>query len=192
MICVENLTKIYGKTKVVNDLSFTVNPGKITGFVGNNGVGKTTTMLMMLGLKKTNGGRILYNNKSLSAYVDPLRVASFVSNDDIFNPGFTVREYLRSLAILFGIPKVRVEEVTKEVGLVDQSNKTIKKLSNGMKQKLKIAAAILAEPKYLILDEPFNGLDPENVKWLRNFLQNYVKNGERAVFISSHILIELA
>jgi len=192
MLSVSNITKSYKNIKVVDSLSFSLELGKVTGFVGNNGAGKTTTMNIMLGLKKSNTGGVLYDSEPLNQYADPSKIVGIVSSEDTFSRGSTVNEHLRSLTLLSDVPRERIGRVLEEVELTEKSRTTIKKLSNGMKQKLKIATAILSMPKYLILDEPFNGLDPESTKWLRKFLESYVKGGDRSVFVSSHVLSELA
>jgi ABC-2 type transport system ATP-binding protein len=189
---VVGLTKVYGKVRAVDSLSFKVETGRVTGFVGNNGAGKTTTIGMMLGLRRENEGRVSYDGKFLREYVNPATVVGVVTSEESFYKGLTVREFLRALAILAEVPRGRVEAVIAEVGLEEKARVAIRKLSNGMRQKLRLAAAILAEPKYFILDEPFNGLDPASARWLREFLKDYVRGGERAVLVSSHILSELA
>ena len=190
MIKATNLTKRYGKKIAVDKVSFTIEPGKVTGFLGPNGAGKSTTMRLMLGLD--NGeGKTTYDGKQLYDYGEPSKIVGILLELKAFHPTRTPRNHLKILATAGNIPLSRVDEVLEIVGLQDQAKKPPGKFSLGMSQRLGIAAAILGEPKYLILDEPANGLDPEGIVWLREFLKAYADNGN-AVFVSSHLLAEIS
>lgn len=190
MITVEHLSKRYKKKLAVDDLSFRVETGKVTGFLGPNGAGKSTTMRLMLGLD--NGqGTTLFDGKRLHEYDRPSQMVGILLEAKAFHPTRTARQHLRILADAGGIPQSRVNEVLDEVGLSEVAKHRPGKFSLGMSQRLGIAAAILGKPKYLMLDEPANGLDPEGIAWLREFLKNYADQGN-AVFVSSHLLSEMS
>lgn len=190
MIKTDSLTKSYGKKTAVSNLSFQVETGKVTGFLGPNGAGKSTTMRLMVGLD--NGkGTTTYDGKPLHSYGQPSQIVGILLEAKAFHPTRTARRHLQVLAAAGNIPKKRVDEVLELVGLKSEAKSKPGKFSLGMSQRLGIAAAILGEPKYLILDEPANGLDPEGIVWLRNFLRDYAV-GERGVFISSHLLSEMS
>lgn len=190
MITTSHLQKSYRKKVAVNDLSFTVETGKVTGFLGPNGAGKSTTMRLMLGLDN-GGGSTLYDGKHLHQYPQPSKVVGILLEAKAFHPTRSARNHLRVLASAGNIPLSRVDEVLDIVGLTAVDRKKPGKFSLGMSQRLGIAAAILGKPKYLILDEPANGLDPEGIAWLRNFLKQYADDGN-AVLVSSHLLSEMA
>jgi len=189
MIKAEKLSKKYKKKLAVDGLSFTVGNGKVTGFLGPNGAGKSTTMRLMLGLDN-GGGSTTFDGKRLHEYAQPSKVVGILLEAKAFHPTRTARRHLSVLADAGGIPTQRVDEVLDIVGLSDVAKKKPGKFSLGMSQRLGIAAAILGNPKYLMLDEPANGLDPEGVAWLRKFLSNYADQGN-AVFVSSHLLSEM-
>lgn len=190
MIRAEHLAKRYRKKVAVDGISFEVVTGKVTGFLGPNGAGKSTTMRLMLGLD--NGqGRTTYDDKPLREYSRPSRVVGILLEAKAFHPTRSARNHLRILADAGGIPHSRVDEVLDIVGLKDVGKKGPGKFSLGMSQRLGIAAAILGKPKYLLLDEPANGLDPEGIHWLRQFLKDYADAGN-AVFVSSHLLSEMS
>lgn len=190
MIEAQNLTKKYGKKKAVDDLSFTVETGKVTGFLGPNGAGKSTTMRLMLGLD--NGpGKTVFDGKRLIDYARPSHIVGILLEAKAFHPTRTARNHLRVLATAGNIDTKRVDEVLEIVGLSDVANKKPGKFSLGMSQRLGIAAAILGKPKYLMLDEPANGLDPEGIHWLRQFLKDYADEGN-GVLVSSHLLSEMS
>lgn len=190
MIKAEHLTKKYRKKIAVQDLSFEVDTGKVTGFLGPNGAGKSTTMRLMLGLD--NGeGHTTFDGKPLHAYHRPSQMVGILLEAKAFHPTRSARNHLRVLAAAGGIPDSRVEEALEIVGLKDVAKKGPGKFSLGMSQRLGIAAAILGKPKYLMLDEPANGLDPEGIAWLRQFIKDYADEGN-AVFVSSHLLSEMA
>jgi ABC-2 type transport system ATP-binding protein len=190
MIEVSGLSKKYRKKIAVDDLNFTVETGKVTGFLGPNGAGKSTTMRLMLGLD-SGSGNTMYDGKPLHAYAKPSQAIGILLEAKAFHPTRTARNHLRVLAAAGGIKNDRVNEVLDIVGLKDVAKKKPGKFSLGMSQRLGIAAAILGEPKYLLLDEPANGLDPEGIAWLRQFIKDYAKAGN-AVFVSSHLLSEMA
>jgi ABC-2 type transport system ATP-binding protein len=190
MIITQNLTKLYKKKPAVNDLSFKVETGKVTGFLGPNGAGKSTTMRLMLGLDN-GGGTTTFDGKGLHEYAQPAQVVGILLEAKAFHPTRSAQQHLRVLADEGGIDIKRVDEVLAEVGLSDVAKSKPGKFSLGMSQRLGIAAAILGKPKYLMLDEPANGLDPEGIAWLREFLKAYADQGN-AVFVSSHLLSEMA
>lgn len=190
MITAERLHKTYRKKTAVDNVSFTIESGKVTGFLGPNGAGKSTTMRLMLGLD-TGAGMTLYDGKHLLEYAHPAEVIGILLEAKAFHPTRTARNHLRVLAATAGVPLSRADEVLDIVGLRDVANKRPGKFSLGMSQRLGIAAAILAQPKHLLLDEPANGLDPEGIAWLRQFLKEYADQGN-AVFVSSHLLSEMS
>jgi ABC-2 type transport system ATP-binding protein len=190
MIQASGLTKNYRKKLAVDNISFTVETGKVTGFLGPNGAGKSTTMRLMLGLD--NGqGTTTYDDKPLHTYAQPSHVVGILLEAKAFHPTRSARNHLKVLAAAGNIPDSRVDEVLDIVGLGQVAKKKPGKFSLGMSQRLGIAAAILGRPKYLMLDEPANGLDPEGIAWLRQFIKDYADEGN-AVFVSSHLLSEMA
>ncbi len=190
MITAEHLTKTYKDKRAVDDISFKVETGKVTGFLGPNGAGKSTTMRLMLGLD--NGqGTTTFDGKRLRDYAEPAKIVGILLEAKAFHPTRSARAHLRALAALGNVPASRVDEVLDIVGLRDVAKKSPGKFSLGMSQRLGLAAAILGKPKYLMLDEPANGLDPEGIKWLRDFLKDYADQGN-AVFVSSHLLSEMS
>jgi len=190
MITAEHLSKRYKKKLAVDNLSFTVETGKVTGFLGPNGAGKSTTMRLMLGLD--NGqGHTTFDGKKLHEYTRPSQIIGILLEAKAFHPTRTARNHLKVLADAGRIPLSRVNEVLEIVGLTEVAKKKPGKFSLGMSQRLGIAAAILGQPKYLMLDEPANGLDPEGIAWLRDFLKDYADAGN-AVFVSSHLLSEMS
>lgn len=189
MIKADNLSKKYHSKVAVDDISFEVETGKVTGFLGPNGAGKSTTMRLMLGLDQ-GSGKTTFDGKPLDSYSQPSKVVGTLLESKAFHPTRSARNHLRVLAAAGSIPDTRVDEVLEIVGLSAVAGKQPGKFSLGMSQRLGIAAAILGEPKYLILDEPANGLDPEGIAWLREFLKSYADLGN-AVFVSSHLLSEM-
>lgn len=190
MIKAKNLSKKYRKKVAVDDLSFDVETGKVTGFLGPNGAGKSTTMRLMLGLD--NGkGTTSYDGKALHEYSQPSRTVGILLEAKAFHPTRSAYNHLSVLAMAGGISNKRVDEVLDIVGLKDVAKDKPGKFSLGMSQRLGIAAAILGEPKYLILDEPANGLDPEGIAWLRQFIRDYAAK-DRGVLVSSHLLSEMS
>jgi ABC-2 type transport system ATP-binding protein len=190
MITAQNLSKRYKKKLAVDNLSFKVETGKVTGFLGPNGAGKSTTMRLMLGLD-SGAGSTLFDGKKLHEYDRPAQMVGILLEAKAFHPTRSARQHLRILADAGGVPISRVDEVLAEVGLSEVAKHKPGKFSLGMSQRLGIAAAILGKPKYLILDEPANGLDPEGIAWLREFLKAYADQGN-AVFVSSHLLSEMS
>lgn len=190
MIKAENLSKSYRKKQAVSDLSFEVQLGKVTGFVGPNGSGKSTTMRLMTGLDN-GGGITTFDGKRLHEHDQPASVVGVLLEAKAFHPTRTAYNHLAVLATQGGLPLSRVNEVLGLVGLSDVAKSRPGKFSLGMSQRLGIAAAILGNPKYLLLDEPANGLDPEGIAWLRKFIRHYADAGN-AVFISSHLLGEMS
>jgi ABC-2 type transport system ATP-binding protein len=190
MIRAEHLRKEYKDKLAVDDISFTVETGKVTGFLGPNGAGKSTTMRLMLGLDNGDGNTT-FDGKRLHQYAQPSKVVGILLDAKAFHPTRTARNHLKMLAAAGGISDSRVAEVLELVGLSDVAKRAPGKFSLGMSQRLGIAAALLGAPKYLILDEPANGLDPEGIVWLREFLKAYADKGN-AVFVSSHLLSEMA
>jgi ABC-2 type transport system ATP-binding protein len=190
MIKVQHLQKKYRRKFAVDDISFTVKPSKITGFLGPNGAGKSTTMRIMLGLDHGKG-IVLFDGKPLASFTQPAHTVGFLLDAKAFHPKRTARNHLRILAAASDVPEKRVDEVLELVGLEDVASQRPGSFSLGMSQRLGIAAAILGEPKYLLLDEPANGLDPEGIAWLRRFVKDYAARGN-GVFISSHLLSEIA
>ncbi|MDR2457250.1 MAG: ATP-binding cassette domain-containing protein [Clostridiales Family XIII bacterium] len=190
MIEVKNLTKNFGNTHAVSDISFVLEEGKVTGFLGPNGAGKTTTMRCMLGFEKPTSGTILIDGKPYNKLKTPLRKVGAMIDSKAFHKNRSAKNHLLAIATAAGLPKNRINEVLKTVGLESAANKKVGQFSLGMTQRVGIAAALLGEPKILILDEPVNGLDPEGVIWIREFCKSYAKNGG-TVFISSHLMGEI-
>ena len=188
---VRGLTKRFGSTTAVDDLSFSVEPGRITGFLGPNGAGKTTTLRTLLGLIRPSAGEALVTGVPYRKLGDPIRTVGAVLEASSYHPGRSGRNHLRVLATAGGIPRARVEEVLAHVELTGAANRRVGGYSLGMRQRLSVAGALLGEPRLLVLDEPANGLDPEGIRWLRNFLRSFADDGG-TVFISSHVLAEVA
>ena len=190
-IAVEALTKRYGTVTAVSDLTFELAPGRITGFLGPNGAGKSTTIRLLLGLAEPTCGRATINGHPYRDLRDPLRHIGALTGPDVFHPGRSGRTALRIAARPARIPGQRVEEVLELVGLGGAAHRRAGGYSQGMRQRLALAAALLGDPETLVLDEPANGLDPEGVHWLRGLLRRLATEG-RTVFVSSHLLAELA
>ncbi len=191
MIEVERLTKRYGSTVAVNDLSFSVAPGTLTGFLGPNGAGKSTTLRAILGLVRPNAGRTAVLGRPYRELDAPLaRVGAVLETFDA-HPGRSGRNHLRVLAAAARLPASRVDEVLALVELTGAARRRAKGYSLGMRQRLGLAAALLGDPEVLILDEPANGLDPQGIRWLRDLLRALAREG-RTVLISSHVLAEIA
>jgi ABC-2 type transport system ATP-binding protein len=187
----ESLTKRFGEIAAVTDLSFVLEAGTITGFLGPNGAGKTTTLRMVLGLAAPTSGRALVFDKPYAELARPaLRVGVVLEATD-FHPGRSGRDHLRMLGRAVDVPDSRADEVLSLVELTEPAHRRVKGYSLGMRQRLGLAAALLGDPELLILDEPANGLDPEGVRWLRDFLRRLASEG-RTVLVSSHVLAEVA
>jgi ABC-2 type transport system ATP-binding protein len=191
LITARGLTKNYGHTVAVQDLSFTVRPGVVTGFLGPNGAGKSTTMRMLIGLDRPDAGQAAVNGKPYRELPAPLREVGAMLEAKSFHPGRSARAHLGALAASNAIPDRRVDEVLALVGLEAAGRRRAGKFSLGMAQRLGIAAALLGDPGIVILDEPVNGLDPEGIRWIRNLLKSLAAEG-RTVFISSHLISEVA
>ena len=191
MIEVDALTKRYGDQRVVDGLTFTARPGMVTGFLGPNGAGKSTTMRMILGLDRPSAGRATVNGKAFASHAEPLRELGALLDGKAFHPGRSARDHLRALAATHAIPDRRVDEVLALVGLTAAARRRAGSYSLGMGQRLGIAAALLGDPRTVMLDEPVNGLDPEGVRWIRELLTGLAADG-RTVLVSSHLMSEMA
>ncbi|MEU3896541.1 ABC transporter ATP-binding protein [Streptomyces sp. NPDC045251] len=190
MITSDRLTKRYGGKAAVSDLSFTVAPGKVTGFLGPNGAGKSTTMRMIVGLDTPTSGRVLVGGKRYGELRRPLRVVGALLDARACHPGRSARRHLLGLARSNGIPASRVGEVLETVGLTEVAGKRVGSYSLGMGQRLGIAAALLGDPEVLLFDEPVNGLDPDGVRWARELMRSLAAQG-RTVLVSSHLMSEM-
>ena len=188
---VAGLTKHFGPVKAVDDLSFTVDEGRVTGFLGPNGAGKTTTLRMVLGLVNPTSGAATVHGQPFTSLQDPVHTVGAVLDGGMLHPGRSGRNHLRTLARASGIGDQRVDELMQLVALSDAANRRAGGYSLGMRQRLGLAAALLGDPKVLVLDEPANGLDPQGIRWLRDFLRRLANEG-RAVLVSSHVLAEVA
>jgi ABC-2 type transport system ATP-binding protein len=188
---IQGLTKRFGDLTAVSDLSFSVREGAITGFLGPNGAGKTTTLRMLLGLVMPTAGTATVDGRAYADLAEPLRHVGAVLESSSFHPGRRARQHLRVLATAAGLPLARADEVLAEVDLRHVGERRVKGFSLGMRQRLGLACALLGAPNVLILDEPTNGLDPEGVHWLRQYLRSFAHAGG-SVLISSHLLAEVA
>ena len=189
-ITVENLTKRFGAFTAVDNLSFTVCPGRITGFLGPNGSGKTTTLRMLLGLMAPTSGRALIGDTPYEAIERPAGVVGAALEASSFHPGRTGLGHLRMLAPQVGVDDARCREILDFVGLTDAVNRRVGGYSMGMRQRLGLAAALLGDPRIVILDEPTNGLDPQGIVWIRELLRSLAAQG-RTILVSSHVLGEV-
>jgi len=190
MIQVSGLTKQYGGRTVVDDVSFTLEPGTVTGFLGPNGAGKTTTMRMITGLVPATTGSALVDGRPYAALPNPGAVLGTLLDASAVHPGRTGRMHLQLLAGTIGVPATRVDEVLELVGLTDAARRRIRGYSLGMRQRLGIAGALLADPPVLMFDEPANGLYPEGIRWMRGLLRGHAARGG-TVLLSSHLLGEV-
>lgn len=191
MIEVTGLSKRYGATLAVDDLSFTVPPGQVTGFLGPNGAGKSTTMRMILGLDAPTSGSVTVNGRPYTEYRRPLFEVGALLDAQAMHPGRSAHNHLLCLALGNGIGRARVDQVLDQVGLRSVARKRTGGFSLGMRQRLGLAAALLGDPRVLMFDEPVNGLDPEGVLWIRNLLKSLAAEG-RTVFLSSHLMSEMS
>jgi ABC-2 type transport system ATP-binding protein len=191
MIQAHELTKRYGDTHAVHSLSFTIAPGTVTGFLGPNGAGKSTTMRMIMGLDRPTSGTVTVNGKPYRQHRAPLREVGALLEASAVHPGRSARSHLRAMAATHNIKASRVSEVIEMTGLAGVATKRVGGFSLGMGQRLGIAAALLGDPKTLILDEPVNGLDPDGVVWVRQLARRMAADG-RTVFLSSHLMSEMA
>jgi ABC-2 type transport system ATP-binding protein len=189
-LVVSGLTKVYPKVRAVDGLSFTVQPGRVTGFLGPNGSGKTTTLRMLLNLVTPTSGVATIGGQRYPDLDDPLRTVGAVLEASSAHKGRTGRNHLRVVCAAGGFPPTRADEVLDMVGLTPAAKRKFRGYSLGMRQRLGIACAMLGDPRVLILDEPANGLDPEGIRWMRDFLRAFASQG-RTVFVSSHLLSEM-
>ena len=190
MIEARGLTKRYGSTLAVDQLSFSVEPGRVTGFLGPNGAGKTTTLRMLLGLVAPTAGNATIAGQKYIELHDPIRHVGAVLEASSAHRGRTGRNHLRMICHAAGLPDSRADETLELVGLTPAAKRKLKGYSLGMKQRLGIAAAMLGDPRVLVLDEPANGLDPEGIRWMRDLLKALAAEG-RTVLVSSHLLGEM-
>ncbi|MEU0485674.1 ABC transporter ATP-binding protein [Streptosporangium sp. NPDC006013] len=186
-----NLSKRYGGTTAVTDLSFDVKPGQVTGFLGPNGAGKSTTMRMLLGLDRPSSGSALVDGRPYHELKHPLRKIGALLDAKAVHGGRSAHNHLLAIAQSNGIPASRVNEVLETVGLREVARRRVGGFSLGMSQRLGIAAALLGDPEILIFDEPVNGLDPDGILWIRTFMRQLAADG-RTVFVSSHLMSEMA
>jgi len=191
MIEAQGLSKVYGSTTAVDDVSFTVRPGVVTGFLGPNGAGKSTTMRMIMGLDRPTAGSVTVNGRPYARHRSPLTEVGALLEARAVHPGRSARSHLRALAATHGLPDRRVDEVVELTGLGSVARRRVGGFSLGMGQRLGIAVALLGDPRTLVLDEPVNGLDPEGVLWVRHLARRLAAEG-RTVFLSSHLMSEMA
>jgi ABC-2 type transport system ATP-binding protein len=191
MIQVSGLTKRFGRKVAVANLSFDVQPGRVTGFLGPNGSGKSTTMRCMLGLDRADAGGALFDGKTYASLRTPLHEVGALLDAGYVHPGRSGRNHLRWLAASNGLRKARVDEALETVGLTSVGGKRLRTYSLGMRQRLGLAGVLLGEPHTIILDEPANGLDPEGIRWIRDVLVHLAGQG-KTVLVSSHLLSEMA
>ncbi|MEU0090030.1 ATP-binding cassette domain-containing protein [Kribbella sp. NPDC006257] len=190
MIEIHELTKRYRSTQAVDDLTFTIQPGRVTAFIGPNGAGKSTTFRILLGLDRPDRGRALIDGRPYVQLDHPVRRVGALLDANAAHPGRSARNHLLCIAQAAGISTTRVAEVLELTGLNDAANRRVGTYSLGMRQRLGIAAALLGDPAVLLLDEPVNSLDPEGVRWIRRLLRELADDG-RTVFVSSHLMSEL-
>ncbi|MGI5128827.1 ABC transporter ATP-binding protein [Pseudonocardia sp. CA-107938] len=190
MITVDGLTKRYGELAAVDGLSFTVEPGAVTGFVGANGAGKSTTLRMLLGLDAPTAGTATFSGRRYCALPQPARTVGALLDPRCAHPGRSARDHLRWMAAAAGLPSARITDVLEQTGIARAADRRVGGFSLGMRQRLGIAGALLGDPAVLVLDEPLNGLDPDGIRWVRELLTGLAAQG-RTVFVSSHLLGEL-
>jgi ABC-2 type transport system ATP-binding protein len=188
---IDGLFKRFGEVVAVDDLSFSARAGAVTGFLGPNGAGKSTTLRALLGLVRPTGGAAVIGGRCYAELREPFRHVGAVLDADAFHPGRRARDHLRVLATAAGLPLARIDAVLREVDLADAADRRVKGFSLGMRQRLGLAGALLGEPEVLVLDEPANGLDPEGINWLRQYLRAFADGGG-TVLVSSHLLAEVA
>ncbi|MCU1623787.1 MAG: transporter related protein, partial [Frankiales bacterium] len=191
VIVAQGLTKTYDGKAAVDGISFTVEPGRVTGFLGPNGAGKSTTMRMILGLDDPTSGSVTVNGKRYAEHHDPLHQVGALLEAKAVHTSRSAYNHLLALAATQGIGKARVDQVLEVVGLTDVARKRVGAFSLGMGQRLGLASALLGDPRVLVLDEPVNGLDPEGIRWIRDLLRDRAAEG-RTVFVSSHLMSEMA
>lgn len=191
VVTLDRVTKRFGEVVAVDEVSFSLQPGTVTGLLGPNGAGKTTTLRLLLGLAAPTAGRALVFGRRYAELADPARTVGAVLESGDFHPGRSGRDHLRILAVAARLPSGRVAEVLELVGLAPASRRAVKTYSLGMRQRLGLAGALLGDPNLLILDEPANGLDPAGVRWLRKLIRAFANRGGTVV-VSSHALAEIA
>lgn len=187
---VHGLSKHFGSVHAVNDLTFEVEAGRVTGFLGPNGSGKTTTLRMLLGLVSVSSGTATFGGRRYVELDHPIHHVGAVLEATSFHPSRRAEDHLKTVAIGAGLPLTRVDETLAQVGLTDVARRRVGKFSLGMRQRLQLATALLGDPEILILDEPSNGLDPQGIQWLRTFIRHQASIGH-AVLVSSHLLSEM-
>ncbi|WP_136708349.1 ATP-binding cassette domain-containing protein [Agromyces sp. H66] len=188
-IVIEGLSKQFGPVTAVDDLSFTVEPGRVTGFLGPNGAGKTTTLRVLLGLVRATAGTATFGGTAYHDLPRPLETVG-AALEATFHPGRTARNHLKVYATAAGLPVERVQQVLEMVGIAEFADRRVGGYSLGMRQRLSLAYTLIGDPGVFVLDEPINGLDPEGIKWIRGFLQSLAREG-RTVLVSSHLLSEV-
>lgn len=191
VVTLDRVTKRFGEVVAVDNVSFSLQPGTVTGLLGPNGAGKTTTLRLLLGLGEPTAGDALVFGRRYADLDNPARTVGAILESGDFHPGRSGRDHLRILAMAGRLGSARVQEVLDLVGLAATSRRKVKTYSLGMRQRLGLASALLGDPKLLILDEPTNGLDPAGVRWLRELLRSFAQRGGTAV-VSSHALAEIA
>jgi len=189
-LTIDSLTKVYGEVTALRDVSFSAAPGRVTGFLGPNGAGKTSTLRILLGLNRPTAGAALVDGQQYRDLEAPSRRVGASLSADVFHPGRTGRNHLRVMAIAAGIELSRVDVVLEQVGLDHAGRRAVGGYSLGMRQRLGLASALLANPDALVLDEPINGLDPDGIRWMRGLLRSLAAEG-RTVLLSSHVLSEV-
>jgi ABC-2 type transport system ATP-binding protein len=190
MIKIEGLSKSYGNQPVVDDVTFTVQPGMVTGLLGPNGAGKSTIMKMILGLVSPTSGKASVNGASFASTSAPLGEVGALLDAGWVHPARSARNHIRAMALTQGIKAARVDEVLEMTGLTSAANLPVRKYSLGMKQRLGLAGALLGDPRVLVLDEPVNGLDLDGINWIRSFLRQLAEEG-RTILVSSHLMSEM-
>jgi ABC-2 type transport system ATP-binding protein len=191
LIVVSHLTKDYGRVRAIDDLSFSAEPGKVTGFLGPNGAGKTTTLRCLLGLIRPTGGTATIAGRRYADLPRPLQTVGAALEASSFHPGRTARNHLRVLCAAAGLPDRRADEVLDMTGIADAADRRVGGFSTGMRQRLGLAAALLGDPTVLVLDEPATGLDPAGITWLRQTLRYLSAEHGKTVLVSSHLLDEM-
>lgn len=189
-ITINGLTKWFGEREVLNNISFTAHPGRVTGYLGPNGSGKTTTIRILLALTEATSGTATFGGCPYRSLPNPGHAVGVLMENAGLHPGLTPVKQMRIAASAFGVPRSRITEVLEEVGLSEVADRKIKTFSQGMRQRLGLALALLPGPATVILDEPANGLDPEGMIWLRQLLRDYAAQGA-TVLVTSHVLSEL-
>lgn len=187
----KGVSKRYGDTIALDDLSFTVDEGSVTGFLGPNGSGKTTSIRILTGLVRPTSGQALVTGMAYASLPHPMRVVGVALEPNGFNPGRRARDHMALVARAEGIPFNRIDDLLENVGLTEAAHRRIGGFSLGMRQRLSLATALIGDPQILIADEPSNGLDPQGIRWVRDFLRGLARDG-RTVLVSSHQLAELA